>query len=267
MSRTEYLEGQNPYKNTPALRAATMSMLEVPTGFISILRQFGLQEEVGIVTAQHLLSRVADVIDDLTDIFKKLPTIESHLGRGFESSVFSFNAGNTRWVMKIGVPNGFTSGMLSPSTDEYASMQRWNYKMLHANYAEQLPHILPHPYFIVSPSEINYPSTIQVVPYIDRVTSSKSLSNNQMKQLKDERIKFDLLSREFVKSGKVIPDLIKPSNLIVGQVNDEPHIVLLDIGLFNLCAPTPILNFFAYSALRGFCIREYLESKKNTAKK
>lgn len=267
MSKIECFDGQNPYKNMSALKTVILSVLEMSTGCLTVLRQLSSPEKVGITTAQHLLVRAAGVVNDPTGVLKKTPIVESYLGRGFESSVFIFTAGSTRWVMKVGAPNGFTAGMLSPSTDEYASIQRWNYKMLRANYTEQLPHILPSPYFIVSPSEINYPSTLQVVPYIDKVANSRALSNDQMKQIRDEKIKFYLLSKKFVKNEKLIPDLIKLNNLIIGLVNGEPHMVLLDIGLFNLYAPTPVLNFFAFSALRVFFVKDILSSRKMQSKK
>lgn len=253
MLRVEDLSDQNPYKKLQTWERICKIASEGPSGFTSFIRSrfqsnnpdFGLVEELIRKSIDGLPKEATDNSNPSGQV-----KVDGYLAKGFESTALVCTIGSTQWVAKIGHSRGFASGLLSPSSDEYAQMQHWNYAVLERVYSPNLPQLLPRPYFIFSPEQLGYPSTVQLTPFIEKVTNIRGLTIEQNYNLWREKMLFAFLSQELLAQYNVLPDLVKPGNLQVGLIGSEPHLALLDIGLFNFLAPTPILNVLGYSAFR-----------------
>lgn len=233
----------SPYDTSDRLRSTILSALEIPSGITSLMRRC-LSGEPDFQQAQILIDRATKNIPTISN-----PQVESHLSNGFESAVFSFTSSDQRWVVKIGHRHSFAAGLAAPSTERFAALQRWNREQLISAFKDNLPHLLPSPYYILSPNQVNHPSTLQITPFIEKV-EPKTLTLAELQSLKQERQVFENRSRQLEKNRKIVLDLIMPSNLIVGRVDGNPHLVLLDNGVFHLSAPVPMLNLCARTALR-----------------
>lgn len=196
----------------------------------------------GVRLSRLILFETIERFDrSLADNLKSSPRVISQLGRGFESTGFLFDTKDGKWVMKVGLPKNSVSGLYSPATEQYATTMLWNYKTLNDAYLDKLPNLIPSPYFVLPPGELSQQTTIQIQPFIEK-TLIDQLTNSQKEDLIAERHEFHKASCDMLKNKKVMPDLVRSKNLIVGQVSGIPHYILVDIGLFHLEAPTPILN-------------------------
>lgn len=234
-----------PYVGIPKVKRLKLSLLEAPTGVVTLLERRHNRVTISAGQAQSILYEAVDRLDgDMADNLKTSPKIDSYLGRGFEAAVFAFSTKDGRWVMKVGLQKSCVPGLYSPSTDDYAAMMKWNYRVLSEQFSFHLPFVLPNPYFIVTPTELGRPTTIQFLPYVQKITNFAHLSDSQCLQLIHERQKFYEVSQDMRFQRKVMPDLFGVNNLVVGQTENDPHYVLIDMGLYNLYAPAPILNLW-----------------------
>lgn len=251
---------ENPYQNAFAGRKVRTIALEVPSGLATFIRSQFQFSYPGLEETADNLSKAVDILKNTQadGQFTHPPQLEGFLKRGFESSIAVFSVGSNRWVAKIGHLKPIAAGLFAPASEEYARAIRWNYAVLEDVYAPQLPHLLPQPFYVLSPEQLGYPATMQLTPFVERVPNITDLTFEQLKILWEERLLFASLSEKLLTQYKVMPDLVMRYNLIETITGDEPHLKMLDIGLFNLLSPTPILNALAYSAMRFSAIKDRL---------
>ena len=264
----EYGSDHTPYANIPKLSRFKMSILEAPGGTVTFIRHLMNRERISIDQAQNILFGAVETLNgNMADNLKTSPKIDSYLGQGYEATVFKFTTKDGRWVMKVGHPNSPVPGIYSPATNEYAAMMKWNYAVLNRRLIPYLPNVLPSPYYVVAPSEINMPTTVQLLPYIDKITDFRYLTESQTIQLIKERKTFFDLSKQLITQDKVMPDMVGSKNLVVSETASNLHYSLLDIGLFNLRAPTPILNIWVYMFQRLSLMKDINSLKNAQGKK
>ncbi len=257
MKQAENLFKQVPYTGIPMLARLGMSLLEAPGGAITFGDRIRNRGILSTSEAQSILFEAVDRLDGaLADNLKSSPRIGKYLGRGFEATVFALDTKDGKWVMKIGLPKSCVPGIYSPSTDKYAAMMKWNYTVLQKTFSRGLPHMLPNPYFVVTPSELGRATTVQFLPYVEKIADMDVLTAVQKLHLIEERQKFYDTSKLLIAKNRVMPDLVGPRNLILGMVENDPHYHLIDLGLFHLRAPTPILNLLVYSFQRASLIKD-----------
>lgn len=253
MSRSELPPQDNPYAHLPLGKKRIQASLEIPTGLMSIARRIQRNEQDVEYVHNIILQGLTGLDDTSKDQLGSNPGEVTYIGLGFESEIYSFKTDARKWVVKIALPKSFSAGMLKGDTNEYADMLKWNLKTLQEAYDERLPHLLPSPYLIVAPREYNGPSTLQIAPFIDQIKDVTELDHNQRHALIRERLKFEAISKRLHTNKKVFPDPITYNNLIIGTVHEDPHLVLWDIGLYNLHAPTPVRNMLA-TPIRQFSL-------------
>lgn len=259
MANVEWLSSQSPYNGIPLWEYVHKAVLEIPSGIRSVIRSQLRPHAPDVNLVRTLISQSIDILTSEgagRSYFTDQAEVEGYLSHGYESSILSFTVGSTRWVAKIGHSQAFTSGLFSPSSNEYANMMGWNHSVLERVYSPYLPYFLPKPYFILSPEQLGYPSTIQLTPFIEKLPNPKDLTREQNYNVWRERLLFASLSDALLKEYKVLPDLVKLSNLVLGLVDSAPHLVLLDIGLFHLYAPNPLLNALAFSAYKFTILKD-----------
>ncbi len=252
-----------PYSEIGQRARIKAAILEIPSGTVTLCKHFFRGQKLPNKEAQTILTEAIERLDgSAPESLKLSPKITHKLGQGFESTGFVFDTKEGRWVVKIGLPKNCVSGVYSPSTNEYASTMIWNYNALNDTYQTELPYVIPSPYFVVPPGGQNLRTTVQIQPYVEQVTDTKSLTSSQKDDLISERLAFYALSRSMLKRKKVMPDLVKQKNLIIGTRGGQPHYVLVDVGLFHLQAPTPTLNLLVYFSQRLSLSRDIRILKK-----
>lgn len=260
----EKLHKQSPYQGLSKREAAIRMALEIPSGMVSSINHYRPGRMPSLANISELITRSMCILNDqganqlsISDGIR----VEGYLARGFESVVVSFLNGSARWVAKIGYARGFAVGMASPASNEYAELQRWNYAVLDTVYTSRLPNLLPRPYFILSPEELGCSATVQIAPFVTKI-GRKRWTVDQINQLMQEKMLFVTLSQHMLSTYGVIPDLVMPNNIIVGSTGNVPHLVMLDIGLFNMRAPTPLLNLMAYTAFKLMMLKNRIDYVK-----
>ncbi len=251
MKEAEQNIGNQPYSEISQQAKIKAALLEVPSGATTLCKRLLQNDRLTVDEAQSVLFEATEALSGSAPFgLKSSPKITGHLGQGFESTGFIFDTKEGKWVIKIGLPKNCVSGVYSPSTNKYASTMVWNYRALMDTFQEKLPHVTPSPYFVIPPSGLSRHTTVQIQPYIQPTTNADNLTNSQREDLIAERTTFYYLSRSMLKHKRVMPDLVKRKNLIVGTTSGQAHYTLVDVGLFHLQAPTPVLNILVFFSQR-----------------
>jgi hypothetical protein len=263
MKHTENLMDMVPYRDVDLKNRLRLMLLEAPGGAVTAYQRVRNRQTMAVETAQAILTEAVERLDGpLADNLKTAPKISSFLGMGFEATVFTVDTKDGKWVMKAGLPKSCVPGLYAPSSDRYAAMMSWNYNLLKRTFTQELPHVLPDPYFIVSPSELGKPMTIQFLPYVEKLADLSRLTLAQRLRLIEERQKFYEVSKVLMAKHKAMPDLVGSKNLVVGVGSGETHYCLVDFGLFHFQAPTPILNFLEFAFQQIALIKDVSSLKR-----
>jgi len=254
------LLNSSPYSEISPWKKFSSMVLEIPSGATSILMRFLKLEKENLISADSVLKIATRQIDMFGD--NPNPEIESFLGRGYESLVFSFIWNNKRWVIKMGLKQGFTSGLKNPSSNEYALNLKYGYSILRKIFEAKMPFLLPKPIFILPPNKYEIETTVQIMPFIERIQALEKLQKANIQCLILERLRFYLLSKKMVEKFGAFVDTIGPGNLIIGNFEDGVHFSLIDVGLFFQMAPIPLILILERQAQELSLISDLIKLKR-----
>lgn len=250
-----------PYSELTGPHRYFSSAMEFPAIAASVVKKKIEGERLNSHQAQKILRQSLEVLQSELLVACDSGKIHGKIGEGFEAAVFDFTIPHQQnhWILKCGLPTRLTPGLYSPQSTEYASAMKWNRKMLEEIFSEKMPHLLPSPYYILSPDELAMQTTTQITPYLEQF---QDLTDQQITNLIIERFTFDKLCQKLFSTKKIIPDLIGEKNLMIANVADQPHLVLIDMGLQNAYAPIPLLNSLALPAHKVSLIRDLISLRR-----
>ncbi len=184
-----------------------------------------------------------------------------HFKRSFNSKSITFKTivGQEvkKWVLKIGHRISPIVDFGDPSSPDYSKQVKKHLSMLRNKIMNtpQLQYLLPEPQeimFAVLTEEGNQiGTTLTLQPFMHIVKPDKirkKLTDDQRKKLLLEFEAFKKLCVGLQRDHKLQPDLLGEGNLEIVQIDDEYHLMLLDLGMVNLLAPLPITHTIMYFA-------------------
>ena len=111
-------------------------------------------------------------------------------------------------------------------------------------YYDRLPHVIPHPQYVMYPTKANQSTTVIIQPFI---SSLKYLSQiwtkdtDTQRSILSELKAFYELSELMRQTYDVFPDLGFKDNLVLSQSNGVYHLTLIDDGLIDQNANSPVI--------------------------
>lgn len=178
--------------------------------------------------------------------------IEKKIGSGFNTSVFLFNAEGQKWVIKVGAKRAPVPGWFNPSAREYAEWYSGNLNIIQDHFRNILPNLIPAPQYVMYGTNALKESTTMVIqPFITdciMLENASTLPENAKETVLRELQVFYEEFEELYKKHNFIPDFGSKDNLGIKLINGEYHIVLIDDGMIDFKAISPVLN--AYSHIR-----------------
>lgn len=172
--------------------------------------------------------------------------IEKRVGFGFLTSVFLFNAEGREWVLKIGAKKAPVPGWFDPSTKEYAEWYAGNLGIIQDHFRHRLPNLIPSPQYVMyGTNRHNESTSIVIQPFVsDKIIleNTPALPRNGRASILQELQIFYEQFEELYKKWNFIPDFGSRDNLVIKLIDGEYHLVLIDNGMIDLKAVSPVLN-------------------------
>lgn len=240
---------ENPYLNqAPEINA----LAEVPTVVLRLGRSIGQRLESTPHSAQEWLDSAINIGIE-SGVFSstaKEARIERKVSSGFNTSIFLFKADERDWVLKIGAQQAPVPGWFNPSSLEYAQWYAGNLEIFHNHFEHILPQLVPWPQYVMYAENFkNESKTLVVQPYIPNIIDlEKACSKDQgtKKAVLEELIVFYEQCEILYRKHNFIPDFGSKKNIVLQPVGDQWHLVLLDNGMIDFKAVSPVLNEWSW---------------------
>ncbi len=182
----------------------------------------------------------------------QVPALGELVAAGFWFTVYSLETARGKCVLKISHEYPPWYGQLSPAGEDFFWHYQENLARQKLVYGSRLPHlILPQEARFVHNGRRG--ATLIAQPYIShgkRIPDFQALDRPDQEKIIGEYDAFIELTKELRREG-LQPDLVldrivrKTHNLVIAQLADGPHLVLLDNGAINFRFKTPVLNRLA----------------------
>lgn len=234
--------------------SAKTAVLEVGWNAFHLRRSFEQRSSTDLVKAARWLDLFYEALQDGSNGFSidgEAPTLGQRIAAGFWFTVYSFQTPRETCVLKISHLHAPWYGQFSPASEEFFQEYKKNLAKQKSTYSPRLPHL-------ILPQEVRYAhngrrgATLIAQPYIPhkrRITDFRALDFHNQERIINEYDTFITLTRELREEG-LQPDLIldrivRNHNLVIAQMPDGPHLVLLDNGVIDLTRRAPVLNRLA----------------------
>lgn len=184
-----------------------------------------------------------------------------HFKRGFNSKSITFKTivGQEvkKWVLKIGHRISPVIGFGDPSTQSYSQQYKKDLDILRKKISQkkQLLYLLPEPqevmWAVLTEEGSQIGTTLVLQPFMHVIKPKKikkKLTPEQKEKLLAEFLAFKELCTDLLRDHNLQPELLGEGNLEIIEVDNEYHLMLLDLGLVNLQAPIPITHAVMYFA-------------------
>ncbi len=240
---------ENPYlKHARKISWAS----EVPVATLRLGRSIEQRLESTPQGAQEWLDSAIDIGVE-NGVFSETAReakIERKVGSGFNTSIFLFVADGREWVLKVGAQQAPVPGWFNPSSLEYAQWYARNLEIFHNHFKDILPKLVPWPQYVMyAENPKSERTTLVVQPYIDDITSlekARLMDRSVRMMILDELMIFYDQCQVLYERHNFIPDLGSKNNIALCPVGNEWHLVLLDCGMIDFNAMSPVLNNWSW---------------------
>lgn len=241
----------NPFDVLDKKEFIKKSLLEIPSGIFRLKTSIDQRNNIDLIEAERWLFAAQSIVLGVSnEVFLNeadAPILKRRLSAGFTSVSYVFETQAGDWVIKIGAEKSPIIGYFDPSDENYAHWYYNNLYILRAVFANQLPHIIPKPQEVMYANNGQRSTTLIIQPFIEHLLDFEEvaqLSNDEQRSLAGELDLFDSLCRLMQEKFDLSPDLLgSAGNLKIVQKEDGPHLILLDNGLVDGKAPSPIHRF------------------------
>lgn len=236
---------ENPYLKRVC---KTSRISEVPVAVLRLGRSIGQRLESTPQSAQEWLDGAIDigVENGVFSESARKARIERKVGSGFNTSIFLFNADEREWVLKIGAQQAPVPGWFNPSSPEYAQWYAGNLEIFHNHFEHTLPQLVPWPQYVMyAENHRNERTTLVVQPYIADITNLEKVSlmgSSVREAILNELVAFYDQCQILHGKYNFIPDLGSENNTVLRPVGNQWHLALLDCGMIDFKAMSPVLN-------------------------
>lgn len=238
------IEG-NPYLAHPN---RIRGIQEVPAAVFRLKTSFEQRITSTAETAQSFLDNAVLACVD-TGFFTEnadVSKIKRKVGSGFNTSVYLFQVDEQPWVAKIGAKKAPVPGWFDPSSKEYAQWYANNLTIVRNKFKDKLPYLIPSPQFVTHQNNSEGEQTSVIIqPFIGEAYPVNRMSSKSEEYrvaiLEELKAFYDGFEELYVEHN-FIPDLGTKGNLVVQPVGDDYHLTLLDNGMIDFNAVSPVLN-------------------------
>ena len=217
----------------------------------SLLRlktSFSQKNETSVADAQDWLNKAIHAATQygIFDEPRNECKVINKLDAGFNTSIFLCDLEENLWVLKVGAKQAPVPGWFDPSSLEYAEWYAHNLNILQNNFASTLPNLIPSPQYVFYPENSKSDRTTLILqPYIKNKIAFEDavyLSDLHRRLILAELKFFYEVSESLFEKYKFIPDFGSKYNIVIEFINEIPHLVMIDDGMIDFKANSPVLN-------------------------